>query len=123
MRPLNRRLARRPTQGFTLIEVLVAIVLIHVGLLSLVATSAMLVRRTTETRVETAALEAATNRLETLGAGPCTPSSGAATGAFGLREEWSAQLIRPTTLAIRDSVSYGVQSRPRAVVLHTGVSC
>jgi prepilin-type N-terminal cleavage/methylation domain-containing protein len=36
---------RRWTRGFTLIEVLVAIVLIHVALLSLVAASAMLVRR------------------------------------------------------------------------------
>jgi Tfp pilus assembly protein PilV len=119
--PLSRR---RPwTHGFTLIEVLVAIVLIHVALLSLVAASAMLVRRSTETRVESAALEAASNRLETLGAGPCVASSGTATGPFGLREEWSANLVPPAALAVRDSVSYGTPSRPRAIVLRTGVSC
>ncbi len=113
----------RRTRGFTLIEVLVAIVFIHVGLLSLVAASALLVRRSTETRVESAALEAASNRLETLGAGPCAPSSGIAIGPFGLREEWSAQRLPPAMLAIRDSVSYGTPSRRRAIVLRTGVSC
>ena len=113
----------RRTLGFTLIEVLVAIILIHVGLLSLVAASAMLVRRSTEARVESAALEAASNRLETLGAGPCTPTSGTTTGPFGLREEWSAQRLPPAMLAIRDSVSYGAPSRRRAIVLRTSVSC
>jgi prepilin-type N-terminal cleavage/methylation domain-containing protein len=120
------RLRTRPVscrRGFTLVEVLVAIVLIHVGLLSLVAASAMLVRRTTETRVEAVALEAASNRLELLSAGRCTATSGTASSAFGLREEWSAQLMSPTTLRLRDSVSFGLPSRQRAIVLHTGVSC
>lgn len=120
--PLPRH-SCRSRYGFTLIEVLVAIVLIHVGLLSLVAASAMLVRRSTETRAESAALEAASNRLETLGAGPCTPSSGTTTGPFGLREEWSAQLVPPATLFVRDSVSYGIPSRRRAIVLRIGVPC
>jgi len=111
------------TKGFTLIEVLVAIVLIHVGLLSLVAASAMLMRRTTETRIESAAIEAATNRLETLSAGPCTAGSGTAAGPFGIREAWSAQLVSPATLSLRDSVSYGLSSRTRVAVLQTGVAC
>jgi prepilin-type N-terminal cleavage/methylation domain-containing protein len=113
----------KPRQGFTLVEVLVAIVLIHVGLLSLVAASAMLMRRTAETRVEAAALEAASNRLEMLAAGRCVAGGGTATGSFGLREAWSAQLISPTTLRVRDSVLFGVPSRRRAIVLRMGVAC
>ena len=114
---------RSPSRGFTLIEVLIAIVLIHVGLLSLVAASAMLVRRTTETRVEAAALQTASNRLEVLAARTCTASSGITIGAFGLREEWSAQLTPPAALSLRDSVSYQVQSRPHAIVLRSVVLC
>ena len=114
---------RSERRGFTLIEVLVALVLIHVGLLSLVAASAMLVRRMTETRAEGAALQAASNRIETLAAHPCVASNGVSTGALGVREDWSAQLGPLSTLAIRDSVSYGARSRSRAIVLHAVVSC
>jgi hypothetical protein len=83
----------------------------------------MLVRRTTETRGEAAALEAASNRLETLAAGHCAAAVGTATGSLGLREAWSAQLISPTTLRVRDSVSFGVPPRRRAIVLRMGVAC
>jgi len=109
--------------GFTLIEVLVAVVLIHVGLLSLVAASAMLVRRTTQVRAETVALQAAGNRLEILGAGPCAASAGSATGPFELREEWSAALEAGGTLDVRDSVTFGVPGRVRSIVARTRVPC
>jgi prepilin-type N-terminal cleavage/methylation domain-containing protein len=114
---------RRSAHGFTLIEVLVALVLIHVGLLSLVAASAMLVRRTTQARVETAALQAASNRLEILGAGPCATSAGAAIGPFELREEWSAALEAGGTLDLRDSVTFDVPGRVRSIVARTRVPC
>ena len=129
MRPQHRnRLAcsprrRQSARGFTLIEVLVAVVLIHVGLLSLVAASAMLVRRTTEVRVEGSAIQAAGNRLETLGAGPCTASAGTATGPFDLREVWSARPDVGGTIDLRDSVVVGVPGRLRSVVARTRVPC
>jgi prepilin-type N-terminal cleavage/methylation domain-containing protein len=129
MHPRNRnRLAcsprpRRSAHGFTLIEVLVAVVLIHVGLLSLVAASAMLVRRTTQARVEAAALQAAGNRLETLGAGPCATREGTTIGPFDLREDWSAQLEVGGTLELRDSVTFGIAGITRSVVERTRVPC
>ena len=119
----SRRRSRRPKRGFTLIEVLVAIVFLHVGLLSLVAASAMLVRRTTATRAEAAALEAATHRLEELAAGPCVSSAGTTAGPLGLREEWSAQIVSPATLNVHDSVVFGALTERRAVVLRTAVPC
>ena len=120
---LSRRPSRRPKHGFTLIEVLVAIIFLHVGLLSLVAASAMLVRRTTGTRAEAAALEAATQRLEALAAGPCAAGAGTAAGPFGLREEWSTRIVSPATLSVQDSVVFGALSERRAVVLRTALPC
>jgi len=120
---LSRRPSRRPKHGFTLIEVLVAIIFLHVGLLSLVAASAMLVRRMTGMRAEAAALEAATQRLEALAAGPCVASAGTAAGPLGLREEWSARLISPATLSVHDSVVFGTPFERRSVVLRTAITC
>jgi prepilin-type N-terminal cleavage/methylation domain-containing protein len=114
---------RKSARGFTLIEVLVAVVLIHVGLLSLVAASAMLVRRTREGRAEALAIQAAGNRLETLGAGPCAASAGVATGPSDLREIWSAQPDVGGTLHLRDSVVFGVPGRVRSVVTRSRIPC
>jgi len=119
----SRRLSRRPKHGFTLIEVLVAIIILHIGLLSLVAASAMLVRRTTGTRAEAAALEAATQRLEALAAGPCVASAGTAAGPFGLREEWSARLMSLATLNVHDSVVFAAPFESRFAVLRMAVPC
>ena len=120
---LSRRPSRRPKHGFTLIEVLVAITFLHVGLLSLVAASAMLVRRTTATRAEAAALDAATHRLEALAAGPCVSSAGTAASSPGLREEWSARLMSLATLNVHDSVVFAAPFESRVVVLRTAVPC
>src|SRR5438477_7969799 len=83
--------------GFTLIEVLVAVMLIDVGLLALAASSAVLVRQTTQARARIAALQAASNRLETLAAAPCVAGAGIVVAASGLREYWSADSIAVST--------------------------
>jgi prepilin-type N-terminal cleavage/methylation domain-containing protein len=115
----------RSRSGFTLLEVIVAIVLIDVGLLSLVAGSAVLIRRSTETRAETLALHAANNRLEALRSGSCAVhglSSGVALGA-SFREDWSIEPQAAGTRDLRDSISFVVQRRAHSIVLRTRISC
>ena len=56
----------QPTRGFTLIEVLVAIVLLTVGVMALVGSSAMVSRMIGRGRGSTVAVQVATARLERL---------------------------------------------------------
>jgi prepilin-type N-terminal cleavage/methylation domain-containing protein len=116
---------RRRRAGFTLIEVLVAVVLIDVGLLALVAGSAVLVRQAAELRMRNAALRAATNRVQFLGAGPCLATAGGAGGsnAGALREEWSVSLQANNVREVLDRVTFTVGGDTRAVVLRTRLPC
>jgi Tfp pilus assembly protein PilV len=109
--------------GFTLIEVVVAVVLIDVGLLALVAASAVLVRQTTELRVRSAALHAATNRLQLLGASACVATSGAAAGPLSIHEWWSVVLQPNGVRELRDSVTFSVGIAEKTVVLRTRLPC
>jgi type II secretory pathway pseudopilin PulG len=113
----------RTRRGFTLAEVLLALILIDVGLLALVAGSAVLVRQMNALRLRSAALRAATNRLEQLGGGACASGSGVATSAVGFREEWSLTPLANGVLDVRDSVSFALGTATHAVVLHTRLPC
>ena len=109
--------------GFTLVETLVAIILIEIGLLALTASTGIVVRETMIVRARTTALEIARNRIETIAATPCAATSGGGTAANGFREDWSSQLVPVSTREVRDSVTFAVQRIPRTVVLETRTPC
>jgi Tfp pilus assembly protein PilV len=113
----------RARAGFTVVEVLLAIILIDVGLLALVATSAVLVRETNALRMRNAAYRAARNRLEQLGGATCQPATGVATSVGGISEEWTVTIPAPRVLDVRDSVTYTVGTTARSVVLRTSLPC
>jgi len=113
----------RNQRGFTLAEVLLAVILINVGLLALVAGSAVLVRQTNVLRLRNAALRAATNRLEQLGAAPCSSTSGVVTGIAGIREDWSISTPMTGVSDVRDSVTFAIGVVPHSVVLQTRLPC
>ena len=111
----------RLRHGFTLVEVLVAVLLIDVGLLALVGASAVLVRQTNALRLRNEALRTAANRLQQLGAGPCATTSGALS-ADVLREDWSATQ-QSGVLDVRDSVTFPLGTAAHGVVLETKLPC
>jgi Tfp pilus assembly protein PilV len=113
----------RTRLGFTLLEVLIAVVLIDVGLLALVAGSAVLIRQTADMRARNAAVRAAANRLQLLGAGACVARSGTANGPLGIRETWSVEVRGDSVRDVRDSVVYTAAATPRSVVLRTRFPC
>ena len=87
--------AARGSSGFTVIEVLVAVLVISVGLLALAGSSSIVARMLARGRQETLAVEAAERRLEELrrqahtAAPACpTPASGSVTGNAGIVERW-----------------------------------
>jgi Tfp pilus assembly protein PilV len=112
-----------PPRGFTLIELLVALVLVECGLLAVAGTAAAIVRAAESGRARAAAVRAGTDRLETLGAGPCVAAAGSATGDRGIREEWVVEVLPNGTRDIRDSVVFLAGGLPHAVALRTRAPC
>jgi prepilin-type N-terminal cleavage/methylation domain-containing protein len=113
---------RSSRAGFTLIEVLIAVVLIDVGLLALVAGSAVVVRRAAEVSTRSAALRTASNRIQTLGATRCAAITGGASSG-GIDEAWSVTLEPNHVRELRDSVQFTVAGVPRSVALVTRLPC
>jgi Tfp pilus assembly protein PilV len=113
----------REPRGFTLVEVLLAVILIDVGLLALVAGSVVLVRQTTALRTSRDALQAATNRLQQLGADRCVSASGTADGPLSIHEEWSATPMQNGVREMRDSVSFTAVGEQRFIALRTRLPC
>jgi len=116
-------LPRRVHAGFTLLEVLIAIILIDVALLSLVAGSATLVRRASDLKARGAALRAASDRVQRLGIAPCNASPGGAQGAYGLTESWTVAASSTSIREISDSVAYVTHGTHASVVLRTRLAC
>lgn len=108
--------------GFTLVEVLVAVLFIDVAVLASVATSALVVRRQVELRAHIAASEAAANRIEMLALGACAGTSGSAAGPHGIVEQWSVT-IAGGVRSMRDSVSFRAGRNEKSVVLESRRRC
>jgi Tfp pilus assembly protein PilV len=86
---MSEALAVRCRRGATLAELLVALLLFDMSLLSLVAVSAVAVRRVGEAGRRNRAAIAATSRLEWLMSGSCASApSGSATPESGVTERW-----------------------------------
>jgi prepilin-type N-terminal cleavage/methylation domain-containing protein len=110
-------------RGFTLVELLVAVLLIDVGLLALVAGTAIVVRRHGELRLRTLAWSAASNRIQSLVADGCRHTTGMRVVAPGVTESWEAIDRGSGTRELRDSVAYAMSGATPAVVLRTRVAC
>jgi prepilin-type N-terminal cleavage/methylation domain-containing protein len=112
----------RARRGFSIIELMVAMMLVAIGLLSLVGANTVFVRRRNDARQRLAAVAAATNRLAQLAGGPCTSTNGASGALPGIVERWSAVRGASAFRDIEDSVRFG--ARPaHAFVLRTRLPC
>ena len=120
--PASRSPRRSLRAGFSLIELLVALLLVIVGLLALAGTTLVLGRERTELGARSAAIRAAAARLDWLGAGPCQPTSGWAEPTPWLAERWSVALAANSTRELSDSVTFG-EGGAHAVVLRSRLPC
>jgi Tfp pilus assembly protein PilV len=111
---------RRP--GFTLVELLVAVLLIDVGVLAMVGGTAAVARRQVEMETRTKAAQLANNRIQGLIAGPCSASHGSATSGGGIVEHWLLD-VADGQRDLRDSVVFFIARAERSVVIRSRAPC
>jgi prepilin-type N-terminal cleavage/methylation domain-containing protein len=117
--------------GFTLIEVLLALVVLGIGILALTGSSAIVTRMIGRGKVETQAALAASRRLEILrlAAGASNPRCRSAIFASGgpvttsrLTESWAVASVG-SPRRVRVTVTYLTVRGGRSAVLETAVPC
>jgi prepilin-type N-terminal cleavage/methylation domain-containing protein len=116
--------------GFTLIEVLIALIVLGVGVLALTGSSAVVNRMIGRGKVETHAAVLAAGRLEKLRLAAaisprCTSPlfrSGGPRWEDGLQESWSVEPVGQVR-RVRVTVAYLTIRGSRSAILETSVSC
>jgi prepilin-type N-terminal cleavage/methylation domain-containing protein len=122
---------KRSSSGLTLIEVLVAIVVLGIGIVALAGGSSMVTRMIGRGKVETRAAQVASRRMEALRLAAAASSPRCAAAAFasggpaihdGVTESWVVpQAGRLRT--VRVTVTYLTVKGPRSASLETGIEC
>jgi prepilin-type N-terminal cleavage/methylation domain-containing protein len=111
-------------RGFTLVELLVALVLLDIGLLALVGLGAAMSRDASGTRRLLLATTIATARVETMGSVPCaTTTAGSSAPAPGITESFTDTPGPNETRLLNDSVTVITPGRIRAVIMRTRARC
>ena len=128
LRKQRRQCVSRPQRsarrGFSLIELLIALVLLEIGLLALVGMAAASARETNGSRREATALSVAWARLERAASLTCRGSNSEVfPNLRGLTESYTETVGPNQTRVISDSVVVTTTFGIRATVLRIGARC
>jgi Tfp pilus assembly protein PilV len=109
----------------TVVEVLVALVIVSVGLLGAAGSLAIATRALTRVRNEQAATTHAVSRLAVLAAAGCDRASSgtAAPGRDGMEERWIVEHSRSNVALLASRVEWQERNRAHALVLRSAVLC
>ena len=122
---------KQSSAGFSLVEVLVAIVVLGVGIVALVGSSAMVTRMIGRGKVETRAAQVASGRLETLrmaaySTSPRCTAVGFANGGPVTTSNVTESWVVPTVGKVRSvqvNVTYRTVQGTRTASLQTRIEC
>jgi len=116
---------RRRLPGFTIAEVLVALVLFDIGLLGVAGSSALAVRVTGAAVRERRAVQRAADRIASLRAQGCSSArSGSATdAALALDERWTVTPTAGRVTMIDAQVRWRAVGGTRTVLLRSAILC
>ena len=112
----------RLRSGFTLLEVIVAMMVLSVGVLGMTSTTLVVSRQLTSAERQTRVAAAVESRFDRLRATPCALVSAGSAVSEGITETWTR---RDTTRAIIvvDSVRWSVRGVQRVQVYESMIPC
>ena len=129
MRPIRRSSRRgarhrRDARGFTIIEMMVAIMILSVGVLGLASTAAVVTRQMGGGVMQATAASRANSRFEQLHARNCTTLAGesGSVTSRGITEEWSAANIQ-RAVVVKVGVTYHTTRGDRSHTYESKIPC
>lgn len=120
----NRRLKNR--RGVTLVELLVATVIISIGLLAIVGTSAAIARSLGQARSDNLAAVAAESRVERVAGTGCstlTLNSPTTVTTRGVTEKYNVTDNGNFTLLLTDTITWTTRKSTRKLIYKTILPC
>jgi prepilin-type N-terminal cleavage/methylation domain-containing protein len=109
-------------KGFSVIEVLVALILITTALLGMAGSSSLAVRLITEASARRAALHRAQSRISSLESLGCLRASGGSLTSTTISERWTVQGIGAFA-RVTDTVTWASPTGARRMVLESAFPC
>jgi len=124
MKTRSKRTAPRARGGFTLVELMVAVLLLGVGLAGLIATSGAISRMMGGSIRESTASTIAASRFEKLRGSACASIVNGTATTYGITESWKVTKVG-RNYVITDSLSYVPISRRNTVkqAYRSSVTC
>lgn len=120
-RPL--RPDRRGRAGFTIVELIVAMLMLTIGLLGLAGVGAVVLKQMRGGTYQTIAASIAQSRFEQFEGDPCASIASGTATVRGMTETWTASAVGLRAKTIRDTVTFVGPSGTRKVGIHTVVAC
>lgn len=121
----NRQTLRRRFRGragFTLVELIVAIIIMVVGVLGLASAAAVVMRQITGSSFQNRAAAIAQSRFERLRAVPCANAVAGNATVGGITERWTVQMLN-RSMQITDVVTWREKSTARSVTFTSVRPC
>ena len=123
---IRTRKTRRPSAkraGFTLVELLVAMMVFAVGMLGLAATAGSVTRMMGGAKRQTLAATVAQSRLEKLRSSPCATLTSGSETVRGITNTWTVTAVA-RGVNVKDSVAFrSSRNGTRSKVYKTSFSC
>lgn len=123
-RTARRPRPQRPRQGFTIIELMIAIVVLSIGVLGLAGTSAMVSRMIGGAAQQTIAANVAAGRFEKMRSLQCSSIASGTATLRGTTETWTVTSAGTSLKFVVDSVSWrGAGQSTSKLVFQSYVKC
>jgi prepilin-type N-terminal cleavage/methylation domain-containing protein len=108
--------------GLTLIEVVIAILILSVGALALAGSSAVMVRRLSDSARTAAGVSVGRSRIESSVAAPCSALSGGSEQILDVHSEWSVAGMQ-NSADIKQRVTYPARHGPHSEDFISSAPC
>lgn len=123
--PGRHRRRRAPAKGFTLVELMVAMLILTVGLIGLASTAGVVMRLMSGAARQTIAANVAQTRFELLRNHLCSALSGGTDTTRNVTERWTTSVRGSVMALVEDSVTFTIASgqKPAVRVYQSYVPC